>query len=215
MWVAPKLWPGETVFVLAAGPSTDALDLRPLVGRRVIAVKSAWKVWPAADVLFFADGRWWREKALRPGLADFAGLVVTTAPEIGAAQSKLVGGKVVVLDPRIKIIGRAMPCKALSADPGKVVLERSSTTGAINLAAHFGAKRIVLLGVDARPAANGRRHNHGLPWPWELRPGCWAAQIKEFSTIAPSAEKLGVEIVNANPDSAVTVWPRMRFEECL
>ncbi|RWC25902.1 MAG: hypothetical protein EOS27_27000 [Mesorhizobium sp.] len=201
MWVAPKLWSGETVFVLAAGPSTAALDLSLLAGRRVIAVKSAWKVWPSADVLFFADGRWWREKALRPGAADFAGLVVTTAPEVS--------------DPRVKVIGRAMPCKALSADPAKIVLERSSTTGAINLAMHFGAARIVLLGVDAKPASDGRRHNHGLKWPWELRPGCWAAQIKEFSTIAPSAEKLGLEIVNANPDSAVTVWPRMRFEECL
>lgn len=201
MWVAEKIWPGETVFVLAAGPSTQSLDLTRLEGRKVIAVKSAWKVYPQADVLFFADGRWWREKALRPGADEFKGLIVTTAPEVG--------------DPRVKVIGRTMPCKALSADPAKIVLERSSTTGAINLALHFGARKIVLLGTDAKPGANGQRHNHGLRWPWELRPGCWTAQIKEFDRIAPSAEKLGVEIVNANPDSAVTCWPRLRFEDCL
>lgn len=200
MWIPEKIWPGETVFVLAAGPSTAALDLSRLASRRVIAVKSAWAVYRQADVLFFADGRWWREKALRPGEKEFAGPIVTTAPEIG--------------DARVMRIKKINPTH-LSADPKAVALARSSTTGAINLAIHFGSKKIVLLGVDAKPAADGTRHNHRLKWPWPLKDGCWTAQAKEFEAIAPSAVKMGVEIVNANPDSAVHVWPRLKFEECL
>lgn len=200
MWTAEKIWPGETVFILAAGPSTAALDLSRLAGRKVIAVKSAWAVYPKADVLFFADGRWWREKQLRPGVDAFAGQIVTTAMEIG--------------DARVKRIKKISPSH-FSAKSDEVALARSSTTGAINLAIHFGARRIVLLGVDAKPAADGTRHNHRMKWPWPLRDGCWSAQAKEFEAVAPSAVKLGVEIVNANPDSAVQVWPRLKFEDCL
>lgn len=202
MWAAEKIWPGETAFVLAAGPSTAALDLSRLAGRKVIAVKSAWAVYPNADVLFFADGRWWHEKRLRPGVDAFAGLIVTTAMEIG--------------DPRVKRMRKIDP-KHLSAKPGEVALARTSTTGAINLAIHFGAKKIVLLGVDAKLGAGGRRHNHGLRWPWPkgATAESFAAQAKEFAAIAPSAVKMGVEIVNANPDSAVHVWPRLKFEDCL
>lgn len=200
MWTAEKIWPGETVFVLAAGPSTRALDLSRLARRRVIAVKSAWKEYPRADVLFFADGRWWREKQLRPSDDAFAGLIVTSAKEIG--------------DPRVKVIGRTVNAKqGFATRPDQVTLERSSTTGAINLAMHFGAARIVLLGVDAKPAQDGRRHNHGLRWPWPPSKSCWADQVREFAMVAPSAH--GVEIVNANPDSAVTCWPRKPFEDCL
>lgn len=202
MWAAEKIWPGETVFILAAGPSTLALDLSRLAGRKVVAVKSAWKVYPTADVLFFADGRWWREKQLRPGADQFAGLIVTSAKEIG--------------DPRVKVIGRTPNSKhGLATRPDQVTLERSSTTGAINLAMHFGAARIVLLGVDAKIGADGRRHNHGLRWPWPPSKTCWSDQVKEFAAVAPSAKAMGVEIVNANPDSAVTCWPRLPFEACL
>lgn len=201
MWAASKIWPGETVFILAAGPSTRALDLSRLEGRRVIAVKSAWKEYPKADVLFFADGRWWREKQLRPGIGDFAGLIVTSAQEIG--------------DPRVTRITKIDPKHGFAEQPHQVALARSSTTGAINLAIHFGAARIVLLGVDAKPGTDGRRHNHGLKWPWPARDGCWRDQVREFAAVAPSALRMGVEIVNANPDSAVTCWPRFPFEECL
>ncbi|TJU81366.1 MAG: hypothetical protein E5Y15_21270 [Mesorhizobium sp.] len=202
MWTVTREWEGETVFILASGPSVLDLDLSLLTGRRVIAVKSSWLHWPAADVLFFADGRWWREKQLRPSADAFAGLIVTTATEIG--------------DPRVKRIKKINPTH-LSAKPGEVALARTSTTGAINLAIHFGAKRIVLLGVDAKLGANGQRHSHRLNWPWPKggQPQAFADQMAEYRAIAPSAAAMGVEIVNANPDSAVTIWPRLRFEDCL
>lgn len=200
MWSAPRLWPGETVFVLASGPSVNAIDLSLLKGRRVVAVKSSWLMYPAADVLFFADGRWWKQPELRP--KAFAGMVVTTAAEIG--------------DPSVLKLRKVTPT-ALSSDPGSVALARTSTTGAINLAVHFGAARIVLLGVDGKLAADGRRHCHGLKWPWTkgAEPRSFEDQAAEYRAIAPSARKLGVEIVNANPDSAINAFPKLPFEACL
>ncbi|MGM5087539.1 hypothetical protein E0H64_17730 [Rhizobium leguminosarum bv. viciae] len=197
-WTAPRCWVGETVFVLASGPSVKSLDLSLLTGRRVIAVKSSWLTYPAADVLFFADGRWWQDPALRP--KAFEGLIVSSAKEIS--------------DPRVKLVHKIEPGD-LSERPDTVALRRTSTTGAINLAVHFGASRIVLLGVDAKVANGGARHAHGRPWPWPLKAGCFDEQAAEYRQIAPSAARLGVEIVNANPDSAIDVWPRRPFSECL
>jgi len=197
-WTAPRWWVGETVFVLASGPSVNSLDLSLLSGRRVIAVKSSWITYPAADVLFFADGRWWRDTALRPKAFD--GLIVSSAKEIS--------------DPRVKLMHKVPPSE-LSDRPDTVALARTSTTGAINLAVHFGASRIVLLGVDGKIAPDGTRHCHGRTWPWSLKAGCFDQQAAEYRQVAPSASRLGVEIINANPDSAIDVWPRRSFEECL
>lgn len=197
-WTPPRCWQGETAFILASGPSVNTIDLSPLVGRRVIAVKSSHLIWPTADILFFADGRWWRDPALRP--KHFAGLIVTTATDIR--------------DPRVKIM-KKMPPHALAEERHAVALARTSTTGAINLAVHLGAARIILLGVDSKLAPDGTRHCHGLQWPWPLKDGCFEQQANEYRQIAPSAERLGVEIVNANPDSAIDVWPRKPFAECL
>lgn len=200
MWTIAREWQGETVFILASGPSVLDLDLSLLTGRRVIAIKSSWLHWPAADILFFADGRWWRDGNLRP--QAFAGQVVTTAQEIG--------------DPGIFKLKKIHP-HALSTDPGSVALARTSTTGGINIAALKGAAKIVLLGVDGKLGADGQRHSHGLKWPWPKggQPQAFADQLAEYRAIAPSAAAMGIEIVNANPDSAVNVWPRLRFEDCL
>ncbi|MBB2698953.1 UNVERIFIED_ORG: hypothetical protein GGI66_003630 [Rhizobium esperanzae] len=197
-WTAPRIWEGETVFVLASGPSVNGLDLSLLAGRRVIAVKSSWLTYPDADVLFFADGRWWKDPALRP--KAFEGLIVSSAKEIS--------------DPRVKLVHKVEPGD-LSEKPDTVALRRTSTTGAINLAVHFGASRIVLLGVDGKVTPDGPRHCHGRPWPWPLKAGCFDEQAAEYRQIAPSAERLGIAIVNANPDSAIDVWPRRPFPECL
>jgi hypothetical protein len=202
LWTAPRCWPGETVFILASGPSVKQLDLSPLKGRRVIAVKSSHLTWPTADVLFFADSRWWRDPKLKP--RTFEGLIVSTATSIADKASRA----------RIRMMLKRNPV-ALAEERHAVALERTSTTGAINLAVHFGAARIVLLGVDGKIAPDGTRHCHGVKWPYPLVETCFDDQAREYAAIAPSAERLGVEIVNANPDSAISVWPRKPFQDCL
>jgi len=115
-----------------------------------------------------------------------------------------------------KLLKKVVP-KALSESPDTVALERTSTTGAINVAVHFGATRIVLLGVDGKLATDGTRHAHGLAWPWPkgAQPDAFESQVQEFRRIAPSAKKFGVEIINANPDSAIDAFPKRHFSECL
>ncbi|MER9937423.1 methyltransferase domain-containing protein [Mesorhizobium sp. M0088] len=194
MWTVPREWAGETVFILAGGASVLDLDLSPLKGRRVIAINSAWKTYPQADVLFFADTRWWTK--YHP---EFGGLIVTTC-----AWS----------DKRIKNLKKIAPAKGISTKPDALALETTSVTGAINLAGHFGASRIVLLGVDGQ-IVKGQRHHHTDAYPWSFKADSFGKHAKEFEAIAPSVRAAGVEIINANPASAIDVWPKIPFQEVI
>jgi hypothetical protein len=202
-WRVSRDWPGETVFLVASGPSLKLLELSRLEGRRVIVVNSSWLHWPTADFLVFADGRWWRTKRLRPENGQFSGDIVTTAAEIG--------------DRHVKKLRKIAPYDGLSADPQTLALKSTSVTGAINLAAHLTGPggRIVLCGVDARRGPDGERHSHGLPWPWPAGglPKAFSEQIAELRSIAPSAKTMGVEVVNASPGSAVDAFPMVNFED--
>lgn len=194
MWSVPRQWPGQTVFIAAGGPSLTRETAKTLRGRRVIAINSAWQIVPEADYVFFADGRWWQK--FKP---KFEGIGVTTSD---------------IMVPNVLRLKKVEPF-ALSTDPRNLALRKTSVTGAINMAVHLGASRIVLLGVDGKLASDGRRHNHGDKYPWPMRKGCFDDHAAEFAKIAPSAVKMGVEIINANPDSAIAVWPRMKLEDCL
>lgn len=194
-WSVPPLWRGETAFVLAGGPSVLSLDLSLLAGRKVIAINSAWKTYPQADVLFFADGRWWKQ--FKPA---FTGMIVTTASEIGL--------------PGIHVMEKVQPKEGLALARTKIALRRTSVTGAINLAVHFGCDRIVLLGVDGG-FLNGVRHNHDDRYPWPMVNGCWDEHAAEFGQIAPSAKALGISILNASPESRIDVWPKVSFAEAI
>ncbi|AEH88191.1 methyltransferase domain-containing protein [Mesorhizobium opportunistum] len=190
LWSVPPLWRGETVFILAGGASVLGQDLSALAGSHVIAINSAWRTYPHADVLFFADSRWWTK--FHP---DFAGLIVTTCEWS---------------DKRIRNLKKIAPGKGLAESPDRLALQTTSVTGAINLAVHFGAARIVLLGVDGQ-IVQGRRHHHDEAYPWPLVKGCFDKHAAEFKAIAPSLAKLGVEVINANPNSAIDVWPKLSF----
>lgn len=193
MWTVPREWSG-TAFIIAGGPSVLEQDLSPLAGRRVIAINSAWHTWRKADVLFFADARWWTE--YRPKPDRFSGLVVTTSH---------------IVHPDVKRLNKVEPF-AMSLDRGCVALRRSSVTGAINLALHFGAEKIVLLGVDGKLGADGRRHSHGVKYKWALRPKCFDEHNVEFRKVAAS---IPVPVFNCSPVSTIDAWPKMKFEDCL
>jgi ADP-heptose:LPS heptosyltransferase/SAM-dependent methyltransferase len=195
-------WESETAFVLAGGASVKDLDLSPLKGRRVIAINSAVLAWPDADILFFADARWWSDPPHRwkADIGAFAGRFVTTSG----------GGP-----PGVTRLMKVDPKDGIATQPTQLALARTSVTGAINLAVHLGCRRVVLLGVDGRNSEDGSRHHHGADYPWPFIKGSFDLHAGEFKMVAASIAKAGVEVINANPASAIDVWPRMSFEEAL
>lgn len=83
---------------------------------------------------------------------------------------------------------------------------------AANLAVLLGAARLVALGIDLRPGADGRRHNypdhpHGLNNPDVAAFNGWQTA---FRRAGPVLRDLGVEAINCSEISALGDMPGWR-----
>lgn len=197
-WTASKLWPGQTVFIVGGGPSISEMNLHPLRGHRCIGVNDAFKLLPFVDVTWFTDCQWykWNEEAL----SYYTGLIV------GAPRCLCPHPRVLQL--------RRDDASGISINPEVVKWNKNSGSSAINLAYHFGAKRVVLIGFDMRPQ-NGRHnwHNNHRHTPRETI--YQDLFLEPYTQIAADAERLGLEILNATQNSALTVFPMVILEEVL
>jgi hypothetical protein len=197
----PRAWPGATVVCLATGPSLTAADVAYCRGKaRVIAINDAYRLAPWADVLYAADARWWHWHAGVPGFA---------------------GAKWSLADPRWHARADRYPDVQRLRNTGSRGLERHPTglrsglnSGyqAINLAVHYGAARIVLLGYDLQ-TADGRSHFFG-EHPKGPPPELHLFLPRFRSLVAPLADA-GVAIVNCTRTTALECFPRTPLETAL
>lgn len=201
-WTVPREWAGETAYVIGGGPSLRGWNAEVLRGRgRVIAINSAWRIAPWADVLYFADGRsrWfgWNLVALQAG--GFAGgRIVTRSNDLGDVGALTIH--------RLRHARGA----AISRDP-RALAGYCSGANAVNLAYLFGADPIVLLGFDMRP--NGHWHaEHKRP----SKPDKYAKHfIPAFERMAQALHDTEAQALhdtearvwNATPGSALTCFP--------
>ena len=81
-WSATQEWPQEMVCIVCGGPSVLGQDLEQLRGRRVIVINSSVHAMPWADILYFADFRWYCEPKNRAAVESFAGRVITTSRKV-------------------------------------------------------------------------------------------------------------------------------------
>ena len=89
----------------------------------------------------------------------------------------------------------------------------NSGAGALALAAHFGARRIIMLGYDCKYAADGRRHWHGNHPKGLGNAVSLPHWLGQFDAMAK--QLAGVEIINATRDTALEFWPRVPLESAL
>lgn len=85
---------------------------------------------------------------------------------------------------------------------------------AIGLAYTWGAARVILLGYDCQ-FSGGKRHWFGdHPRGLNNATGieCWK---RAFPKLAKDAEHVGLAIVNASRQTALTCFPRMSIEDAL
>jgi hypothetical protein len=197
MWRIPRVWPGETAWIVAGGPSVADLDTERLRGRKVIAINSSYQRVPFAPFVFFGDQRWWMQH--RRNLAHWPGQIVTVA---GVAHERVL---------RVRRYDLAV---GLSLEDDGVVMGRTSLHAAINLAVLFGASRLAILGADMQPDPTGRTHHHS-PHPWPQRPGCWDDQMAGLARIVEPLAKRGVEVLNVSPVSRIPWWPKVTLYEAL
>ncbi|WP_458760541.1 hypothetical protein ACSVBT_07040 [Afipia sp. TerB] len=103
----------------------------------------------------------------------------------------------------------------LTGDVGVVGDGGNSTFQALNLAIQFGARRILMVGVDMRLDRGIHwhgRHGVGLNNPREENIVKWR---RVLDGVAGAITKLGVDVVNCSPVSTLTAYPIVDFSEAI
>jgi hypothetical protein len=201
-WRVEREWEGETVFIVAGGPSVLGQDLETLRGRRVIVINSSVYAVPWADFLYFGDFRWWHEPENQAAVASFAGRVVTI--------SRMVSDKKVLVCRKVNPPG-------LAFEHDSLMQKWTSLTAATNLAAHLigPGSTIVWLGADGRHAVDGRTHHH-KPHRWATKPDAYEKQHADLLTIMPSLRERKITAFNVSPGTAWTdLLPVINLQDML
>lgn len=191
-WTVPKIWSGETVSILACGPSLKNLDVESIRGP-VIAINDAFLRCDFADVLYFCDKIWW---------LDYESEV----------RQHFKGKHIVTLENQIPGVHALRNTGITGFDPSPDSLRHGRNSGyqAIHLAAHLGAGRILLYGYDMHVDRGGQLH-----WGKRKRETMTYntydyllrnVMLPNFKTLKEPLEQMGIEVLNATPGSALTVW---------
>lgn len=223
LWKVPRMWEGGQCVIIGGGssvirqfqipqgvvdgvfkgkytPEAYSPYLELLHKQHIIAVNMAYQIGDWVDVVFFGDANFFNLQKV--GLLQSDSLLVTCTPECKKYQ-------------RIKYIAKNdKKTEGITIDPLQLSWNQNSGAAAINIAVHTGAKRIILLGFDMDLDANKNQHWHKF-YKGNLTTirSTFRKHLAGFPAIARDAKQLGVEIINANPDSKIECFPRMNFNE--
>jgi hypothetical protein len=199
-WKVPQEWaPDEPCFILCSGESIgpQAPLIKQLKGR-FVAVKHGVYVRPNADALLLAvEGHDDKCRVSGALIKAFTGTHVVVrgrwSPEFG---------------PTVKRVTRPKAHETL-CELKDHVAGYDCGTSAINLAYHFGARTIVMLGYDMR---GGHFCEHPLQFPPQDH---FKRHVQPLEALNADAKKKGVRIVNCSPSSAVTAFEKQPLEAFL
>lgn len=199
----PRLLPdGGTVLVLGSGPSLTQADVT-LARQHVdltIAVNGSYKYAPDATCLYAADAKWWGWHKGCEGIH----MVGTDKWPAFTGQLKYCLARTPYNVPML----RRGPSTGLTLDPSKVALGLNGVFQSINVAVHFGATTVIVLGLDMHGTHFHSAHPDRSVPPFSM---C----IERFKTLVEPLAKVGVSIVNCTPKSAVKCFPMARLQDVI
>tara|TARA_R110001606_G_scaffold396638_1_gene571169 strand:+ start:462 stop:1259 length:798 start_codon:yes stop_codon:yes gene_type:complete len=195
----PKLFPGETIYIIGGGPSLRNFNFKQLIGRKTIAInKSIIYHWDA-DVVYWTDGRfytWYKNE-----VDNYKGLKFALKP--GSQYTN-----------DIKILVKGKPY-GLEEDPQRLAHGFNSGYAAINLAYHLGASRIILLGFDMANDGKETHFHDGYPTRGAGDKIYTEKFLPGFKQLNSEIKNKGIEIYNASPHSRLKVFPKITIEQAL
>jgi len=231
-WIIPRMWEGGECWIIGGGPSiatqfevpedviTGVLSktlpvsayspfLSAIHGRHVIGVNVAFMLGNWIDIVFFGDAGFYKQ--YQKQMNAFPKVKVTCNPILFNKKNMHIQS--------VKLVRKdAAHGYGISQNKNSVAWNNNSGAAAINLAVHLGVARIFLLGFDMTLGLEGSQHFHdqynrgkyinGRKLPFRRH-------LMSFPNIAKDAKRLGVEIINVSPDSAITEFPRVSLKEAL
>ncbi len=214
-WKVPRIWEGETIAIIAGGPSLTQSQVDYVRGKcKVIVINSSYLLAPWADLLYFCDNRWYEECGHkdRTEFIEFKGIKVTLRnPSMPEEIKKLDhrGGT------------------GLCLEPDGLMTGSNSGYQCMNLAYHLGGNRQLLLGYDMK-IINGKSHWHGghKKDPKHTYTGkadlivlahktLEYTMLPKFLTIVKPLKEAGIEVINCTPDSALDCFPKANLYDVL
>ena len=226
-WKVPKLWNDGECWIIGGGTSmarqfgipeqliNDVSDGKKLLSeyspylsqlheKNTIGINAAFLLGKWMKVAFFGDKGFFTKN--KNDLARFGNLKVTCAD---AGQDWLYERV------QVKFMKRDTKKEGISQHNGQICWNYNSGAASISLAAHFGVRRIYLLGFDMRAdKKSGRTHWHGH-YKGKIRDNTFKRHLKGFGQIVEDANKMGIEIINVNPDSAIIKLTKVSLKDVL
>ena len=221
----PRSYEGETVVIVATGPSiTDEqivhlYDARILNRIKVITVNNAYQIVPFTDIQVACNDNWWEYYLLHdPSLRTIKADCWTRYKHISEKYG------INYIDSIVK--------DGLSRDQSVIHINHGSGPMAINFATLYGFKKIILLGHDMKYAKdyNGRqkkvgstpRHYFGeYPKSMQHFPqsqnsvdknGVIIGLIDAYQNMVNDLINMNVDVVNCTPDSALNCFRKSSLE---
>lgn len=148
--------------------------------------------------MFAADARWFRWYGTE--VTSFPGRIVTVAPAVATRA-------------RVSVMEKTGDA-GIESNPSGLRGQWTGLHYALNLAAHLGVARSVLLGFDMELAPNGRTHWHA-GHPAAAKPENYDKMIADLATTVEPLAALGMEVINATPGGRLDLWPRRSLGEVL
>jgi hypothetical protein len=224
IWQVPKMWEDGDVYILGGGPSVtkqfnipDAIVQEVVKGesprvyspymsflhnKHVIGINVSYLIGDWMDMVFFGDSNF-LERNMQ-NLIKFPGI-------------KCSCHHIVLPYNWIKYIPRDRRPRGISGNSKTVCWNGNSGAAAISVAAHAGAKRIILLGFDMHLDLNAKQHWHNIykrtPDPTKLHALPFHRHLPGFPVIAHDAKIRGIEILNCCPDSAIECFKKINITD--
>lgn len=230
IWKVPRIWEEGDVWIVGGGPSVPKQFNIPdrvvqgvvkgtslpsvyspymssLHDKHVIGINVAYLIGNWIDMVFFGDKSFFLKHQQR--LSKFSGLRISCHPKANDLNW-------------VKYLPRDRKhIRGISPDPRMVSWNGNSGAAAISLAAHAGAKRIILLGFDMKVGESEIQHWHDLYGRFANRDTKkkkrmpFYRHLRGFPEIAKDAKRMGIEMLNACPDSAIECLRKVTVKELL
>lgn len=189
------IWAGQDIFIIGGGPSLREFDWSLLAGRNTIGCNNAFQLGETVcGVCIFGDYKFWLR--MESELAKFKNAVVTNCPRLSCECPNWL-----IHMPRVRV---GLP-------RNKLGWYGNTGASAINLALILGARRIFLLGFDAK-IENQKTNWHDNPVT-PMKQESVPVFLEGFSTLANDWKRdwPHVDIWNLNPNTAITAFPVLDF----
>jgi len=192
-------------YIVAGGPSLKDFDWNKLKGQFVIAINRSYEVLPDAQIVYFTDRDYWLRH--KDAMLQHKGQLMRGVLNLQKEEQH----------PDV-ILWHLTGATGLETNPGRLKHGANSTYAATNLAAvHLKFKRIYLLGVDMKWGKRGDKstsHWHDGHKRIDAETG-YQSMMKNWLTIVDPLKEIGVEVWNANPDSALECFPKCTIDRAL